>query len=98
MQWKVLFTAKARKQAGNLPASIRHSLELLVAEIEQDGPVCHGWPNYGRLKGATGCHHCHLNKGKPRYVAVWKEVQGEIRVVEVRYAGTHEKARYGSLC
>ncbi len=98
MKWKVLFAAKARKQATKLLAAMRQSLELLVAEIEQDGPVRPGWPHYGRLKGAMGCHHCHLNKGKPRYVAVWKEVREEIRVVEVRYAGTHEKARYGIIC
>ena len=98
MTWTVLFTAKARKQAGKLPACWRDALEFLVEEIKRDGPVRHDWPHYGPIKGSEGCHHCHLNKGKPRYVAVWREVRGEVRVVEIRYAGTHEKARYDKLC
>ncbi len=35
-----------------------------------------------------------LKKGKPTYVAVWVEREDEIRLVEVVYAGTHEKAPY----
>ncbi len=26
------------------------------------------------------------------YVAIWEEASGEIRIVEVTYVGTHEKA------
>lgn len=33
-------------------------------------------------------------KSKPTYVAVWREVKSEIRLVEVTYAGSHEKAPY----
>lgn len=33
-------------------------------------------------------------KGNPTYVAVWREERNEIRLVEVIYAGTHEKAPY----
>jgi mRNA-degrading endonuclease RelE of RelBE toxin-antitoxin system len=35
-----------------------------------------------------------LMKGKPTYVAVWEEQNKEIKLVEVIYAGTHEKAPY----
>lgn len=35
-----------------------------------------------------------LKKGKPTYVAVWREDKGEVRLVEVIYAGTHEQAPY----
>lgn len=50
------------------------------------------WPNYSRLPGNR--HHCHLKKGRPTYVAVWEDVAGKIKVIEVVYAGTHEKALY----
>ncbi|ALC16317.1 hypothetical protein DSOUD_1538 [Desulfuromonas soudanensis] len=50
------------------------------------------WPNYSKL--SADLHHCHLKKGKPTYVAVWREERNEIKLVEVIYAGTHEKAPY----
>ncbi len=50
------------------------------------------WSNYGKL--GRNRHHCHLKKGHPTYVAVW-EVKGyEIKLVEVTYVGSHEKAPY----
>lgn len=33
-------------------------------------------------------------KGKPTYVAVWAEHNREIRLIEITYIGTHEKAPY----
>jgi hypothetical protein len=35
-----------------------------------------------------------LKKGNPTYVAVWRESKNEIRLIEVIYAGSHEKAPY----
>ena len=55
-------------------------------------PVRGDWPNYGKLK--PGQHHCHLKKGHPTYVAIWEERNREIRLIEVIYVGTHEKAPY----
>ena len=46
----------------------------------------------------SGYYHCHLKKGKPTYVAVWKVTDKENRPVEVRYVGTHEKADYERIC
>jgi len=37
---------------------------------------------------------CGNREGRPTYVAVWREVKDRIRVVEVIYAGSHEKAPY----
>jgi len=71
---------------------IRELLFQLLREIESSGPVRGNWPNYSKL--GDGKHHCHLKKGKPTYVAVWVEREDEIRLVEVVYAGTHEKAPY----
>lgn len=94
MNWTVEFTSKARKQTSKLPPDMQDILLLLINDIRRDGPVCLTWPHYGKLRGRAGEHHCHLNKGKPRYVAVWKEMKGQIKLVEVKYVGTHEKAPY----
>lgn len=92
MSWKVVFTGKARKQKEKLPLRVRELLLQLAREIETGGPVRGDWPNYSKL--SVDLHHCHLKKGNPTYVAVWREERNEIRLVEVIYAGTHEKAPY----
>lgn len=92
MTWEVLISAKARKGLRGLPEIVKRTLTLLMADLEDTGPVRGDWPNYGKL--AAGRHHCHLKKGKPTYVAVWIEEQGQLKVIEVTYVGTHEKAPY----
>lgn len=98
MTWTVTFTAKAKKQKEKLPIRYQAILEALTADICFHGPIVPSWPNYGKLKGKTDCFHCHLSKGKPRYVAIWKIANNMIQVVEVRYVGTHEKADYKTIC
>lgn len=90
--WTVVFTSKTRKQKDKLPLRVRELLFQLVREIEVAGPVRGDWPHYSKLSDNE--HHCHLKKGNPTYVAVWREVRGQIRLVEVIYAGSHEKAPY----
>lgn len=92
MAWTVRITPKAGKALAKLPARIRETLVLLARDIELTGPVRGDWPNYGKL--GPGRHHCHLKKGRPCYVAVWEERDNEIKLVEITYAGTHEKAPY----
>ena len=92
MSWTVVFTNKSRKQKEKLPRKVQEILFLLVREIEARGPVRGDWPNYSKL--SEDRHHCHLKKGNPTYVAVWREERNSIRLVEVIYAGTHEKAPY----
>lgn len=98
MPWDVKFTSKAEKQAKDLPPKVQETLFALVLEMRKLGPVRTTWPNYGRIKGKKDCHHCHLKKGKPTYIAVWKVANKESKLVEVRYVGTHEKADYGRIC
>ena len=98
MSWDVRFTNKAEKQAKNLPPKVRETLFALVLEMRELGPVRTAWLNYGRIKGKKNCHHCHLKKGKPTYVAIWKVTSKESKLVEVRYVGTHEKTDYGQIC
>lgn len=77
-----------------IPKDIRSAVFLLASEIEKLGPVRGNWPNYGKL-GAKGVHHCHLKKGKPTYVAIWKEEKREGKLfVYFEYVGTHEGANY----
>jgi len=92
--WTVKFTGKARKQKDKLPPAISSVLDLLYGEMEADGPERGNWPHYGRIVGKKDVYHCHLNKGKPRYVAVWKVMDRDIQLIEVRYVGTHENADY----
>jgi mRNA-degrading endonuclease RelE of RelBE toxin-antitoxin system len=90
--WFVNLSRKVDKALDSLPKPVRSALALLIADIENGGPVRGDWPNYSRLGSRK--HHCHLKKGRPAYVAVWVESETGIRVVEVVYAGTHEKAPY----
>lgn len=92
--WTVEITGKARKQKRALPKIIDQSFSLLVSDLKKNGPEAKKWPNFGILVGKKGFYHCHLNKKHPRYVAVWKVSNMEIKLIEVRYVGTHEKADY----
>jgi hypothetical protein len=75
-----------------LPKNVRYALDFLVSEIQFKGPMRGDWPNYGKL--GRNRHHCHLKKGHPTYVAVWEEDATGIKLIEVTYVGTYEKAPY----
>lgn len=92
MAWIVKLNRRAEKQKEKLPEKVKGALVFLLHEIARNGPVRGDWPNYGKLGPKQ--HHCHIRKGKPTYVAVWEEISGEIRLVEITYVGTHEKAPY----
>ena len=92
MPWDVFIHQKAIKKIRKLPKSVQAGLKTLIKEIEIEGPIRGNWANYSRLHGNR--HHCRLKKGHPTYVAVWEEQKDEIRLIEVIYAGTHEKAPY----
>lgn len=95
MQWTVNFSAKAAKQAVKLPAKIAERLDALRIKIEAYGPSQPDMPHFGRLKNWKGeVYHCHLNKGRPTYVAVWAVADRTVQLVEVIFVGTHEKAPY----
>lgn len=98
MSWTVKISRKIQKQIEKLPLSPRRRLNFLVAEIEKYGPVRDSWANYGRIRGQNDCYHCHLKKGNPTYVVVWKAIENEVKIVEIKYAGTHEKVDYSKVC
>lgn len=92
MAWDIIAKRQVQKQVEKLPDKIRIVFDLLLMAIRNEGPVRHDWPNYGRL--GENVHHCHLKKGRPTYVAVWEVTDKKIRLIEVLYAGTHEKSPY----
>jgi mRNA-degrading endonuclease RelE of RelBE toxin-antitoxin system len=92
MSWNVELTNKAKKQAEKLPKAVKDSLKLLMREIAISGPIRGNWANYSKLSDTE--NHCHIKKGRPTYVAVWREDKVRIRLVEVTYVETHEKAPY----
>ncbi|MBN2000521.1 cytotoxic translational repressor of toxin-antitoxin stability system [candidate division KSB1 bacterium] len=92
MEWQVVIPGRINKMIGRLPVRVKKSLFALLKEIELKGPVRGNWPNYSKLKNQK--YHCHLKKGQPVYVAVWQVIDNEIRLIEVIYVGTHEKAPY----
>ncbi|MEG6552083.1 cytotoxic translational repressor of toxin-antitoxin stability system [Desulfocurvibacter africanus] len=95
MTWTVEFTAKAAKQKTKLPKRIAERLDALRRAIEFNGPLQPTMPHFGKLKNRPGeAYHCHLNKGRPTYVAVWQVLDKVVCLVEVTYVGTHEKAPY----
>lgn len=92
MAWTVTLSGKVEKGLQRLPLVVQKALVLLLRDMEDEGPVRGNWPNYSKL--GPGRHHCHLKKGRPTYVAVWEERTGQVRLIEMTYAGTHEKAPY----
>ena len=75
-----------------MPERVKVLLNALILEIMTSGPVRGNWKNYSIL--SNGDHHCHLKKGQPTYVAVWQVTEKIIKLVEIKYVGTHEKAPY----
>ena len=94
MHWQVVLGREARKRF--LSKKAEEAFQLLLKEIKVAGPVRGGWPNFGKLR--ADCYHCHLQKGRPAYVAVWRVADKKTKRVEVTYAGTHEKADYKRRC
>ena len=90
--WEVKLARKVEKALPGLPRSIRDALATLLLDIEGRGPVRGNLDHYGKL--GKNRHHCHLKKGRPTYVAVWVEYADGVRIVEVEYVGTHERAPY----
>jgi len=90
--WMVTLSRRVDKSLDYLSLQVKGALALLISDIEARGPIRGDWPNYSRLGRRR--HHCHLKKGRPTYVAVWEESDTGIRLAEVTYVGTHEKAPY----
>ncbi len=89
MEWEVAFTGRAAKQAKKLPQREQNILIRLVRDLQLRGPVQPGWKNYSRL--GKGEYHCHLSY---KWVDCWRVEDGELRLIEIYYAGSRENAPY----
>jgi len=94
MSWQVLVTKHAEKQINKLPMYAAKELLTLMYDIRLNGPIRSNWRPFSKLKGNKNLYHCHIKSGSPTYVACWEVIDKKIKIVEVYYAGTHEKAPY----
>ncbi len=62
----------------------------MVAKTYRSTPVPGAWLGLKRYERVR----CHLNNGRPRYVVVWKVLDWEIQIMEIRYVGPHGSADY----
>lgn len=92
MKWTVKEKTGLHKRVRHLPENVQNLLIALKKDMEANGPIRGDWPNFSALQGNR--YHCHLKKGHPTYVAIWEVIDTGIRIIEVIYAGTHEKAPY----
>lgn len=95
--WTVDFSTKAGKQYNKLRVSgsrpsINDIIDLLVLDLQKNGPQLPKWAGFGILE--KNHFHCHLRNGKPTYVACWRIPNKKIKQIEVYYVGTHEGAPY----
>ncbi len=93
MIWSVKIKPKLESRIKKLPRDIQNRYELLVQDLIFSGPHVI-WPNFGKIKGKSSLYHCHIKKGYPTYVAVWEVKDKKIKIMEITYVGTHEKAPY----
>lgn len=91
-KWSIKLTTKQTKSIADLPEGVRLKIAALFMALEVKGAVQHDWPNYGKL--GEDDYHCHVKKGRPTYVVCWRVLDKKRRIIEVYYAGTHEKAPY----
>jgi len=96
MQWRIEIPGRVAKSLRKLPLDVADAVEALVAALGAAGPERREWPHYGKIAGHKCCHHCHIQRGRPTYVAVWRETGPQD--IEVTYVGTHEGAVYKRLC
>jgi hypothetical protein len=102
VQWHTTLSKDAKKQyikmrrSGQKRPSIIDIIDALVMDLNLNGPVLSGWPNYGIIHKSKKWlfYHCHLKKGTPTYVACWEVIDEKEKKIEVFYVGTHESAPY----
>ncbi|MDL2321384.1 hypothetical protein LJC47_03450 [Desulfosarcina sp. OttesenSCG-928-B08] len=95
--WTVNFSGKAEKQLRKLSTEIQDRVYALKLDLEYKDPEQTSWRNYGLIVGGKDVHHCHLNSGRPRYVVVWKVLDREVRIIDIRYVGPHGSVNYSQF-
>lgn len=91
-KWTVDIAGQAKKADRNLSNLAKDAFALLLKELMFDGPYRSNWSNYAKMPKEN--YHCHIKKGRPTYVVCWRIINKKQKIMEVYYAGTHEKAPY----
>lgn len=92
--WTVDIVGQAKKADKNLSLDAAKAFVVLLKELKSLGPYRSDWHNYTKMNGRDDDFHCHLKKGRPTYVVCWAIRNKNQKLIEVYYAGTHEKAPY----
>jgi len=88
MKYEVRVKKKISRKLQKLPENMQKLFFLLIADLQEDGPIQKSWQNFSPL--GKDRYHCHLNY---RYVACWTCQKKDI-FIEVYYVGSREKAPY----
>ena len=99
--WIVEYSPKAKKQLKLLEKEhpkVYAAAAVLTKEIALTGPIRNNWTHFSSLQKNSripeGSYHCHIKGGRPTFVACWRVESKKIKIVEIFYVGTHEKAPY----
>lgn len=96
--WEVFLNAKVARETRKLPSSVTERLARLIKDLECGGPVQKNWSHFSALKKnhkiPENSYHCHIKSGRPTYVVCWYVEDKKIKIIEIFYVGTHEKAPY----
>lgn len=91
-RWTVDIVGQAKKRERILPERAIKAFTMLLIQLETLGPYRKEWPNYTEMTKKD--YHCHIKKGNPTYVVCWRILDKNKKLMEVYYAGTHEKSPY----
>ncbi len=89
MSWTVSIKKRVAKGLRKLPVEVQLLAQTLTEDLKNEGPIQFTWKNYSKLGSER--YHCHLNYS---YVACWEVVDKKIKLIEVYYVGSREKAPY----
>ena len=92
--WEVTRKKKIDKMYLHLREEYKSVFRCLINDLKMLGPYQPNWPKYGPLVNKKNYHHCHIKRGRPTIVVVWKILDKKNKIMEVIYVGTHEKAPY----
>ena len=99
--WSVDLSPTAKRQVKVLlkeHPEVYAQFATLAKEIEILGPLRKNWHHFskfGKRKGIPNdSYHCHIKGSKPTYVVCWYIEDKKVKIVEIYYVGTHEKAPY----
>lgn len=86
--YKVTIKKRVLKNIHKLLKDIQFTLETLIHDLIEKGPIRKEWPNFSTL--GKNEYHCHLAY---KWVACWYHENDSV-IIEVYYAGSRENAPY----